>query len=761
MEESALVFHDKIAPVRGKEMRDKLNRMNLKLGAVWLHKEVTACVVTISELKNDQVYYKFSRNGGLGILKTDEFLEAFEPARNKLLEPGATIWHQRDDYDKKVTITNFDGDTVSYQYPGDGCSVMCGRANIESFLIEFIREYPEYDRIPVGSIWKAIRGCSEELKGKLIKVVRFTGSIISWMCIEDGYNADADVTGTSRSSFLYCFDKVKDNDNDALYGFRDTPGNVIKVIKTKVISSTKDSFRGSIEFFAPMKNYEKSYIQGLIDFHTVYKLISLDPVEEYTVPADSVNHLTVNPEEDDIKPNQIWVNKIKFRGQPMRYVKVEKPVHDNIVHWIDIGRGDEISWTNINAFLKYYEKIADNDEGYDYVDRRNCDRVVKVLPYKYSGTVCYKIKSNDQDLTEDVRKFHEIYEPWGLAKLRRNNMENNEAEERTISVPNDEETKMEDESLLIEGTWWKNKKTGEIGFITDIQKKKGLVIFRFFQTGNVGSFTNMEFLREFRIAPSHPENASFDTKSNKDESIMENSKETYLKTDVSKLKAFEGGAKREDKKGKGRYDLIPGEVINSVKEYAWNTYFKKGSVSCSKDDVDDSAYFDDWMNEEKYLEFITNVIVYFYIPDELRKPCIDDDCHDAYFTNWEGFTKGLIIMRKALAGHYEVGAEVHGIDNWKKGLPVYGSARGGCFLDSMRRHSDQALMGLTDEPHAIAAIWNAVCAIWTLRHKSKSAIYQNASAVKAEDMMQKSAHFDMIDAALDALKHMPENKIEE
>jgi hypothetical protein len=117
-------------------------------------------------------------------------------------------------------------------------------------------------------------------------------------------------------------------------------------------------------------------------------------------------------------------------------------------------------------------------------------------------------------------------------------------------------------------------------------------------------------------------------------------------------------------------------------------------------------------------------------------------------------------MRKALAGHYEVGAEVHGIDNWKKGLPVYGSARGGCFLDSMRRHSDQALLGLTDEPHAIAAVWNAVCAVWTLRHKSTSAIYQNASAVKAEENAR-SAHFDMIDSALDALKCMPENKIEE
>ena len=656
-------------------MEEKLDRDQLIPGTVWLHKEVISCVVIISELKNDQVYYKFSRNGGLGILKTDEFLEDFEPARNKLLEPGAVAWHRKDDYDKKVIITNFHGNTVSYQYPGVGCSVTCGRANTESFLLDFIKEYPEYDRIPVGSIWKAIRGCSEELKGKLIKVVGFCGSIISWMCIEDGYDMDADVTGTSRSSFLYCFDKVKDNDNGALYGFRDTPGNVIKVIKTKVISDAKDLFRGSIEFFVPMKDHEKSSIQGLIDFHTVYKLISLDPAKEFTVPTDSGNHLTVNPEEDEIKPNQIWMNKITFRGQPIRYVKIEKPVHDNVVHWINIGNGNEISWTNVNVFLKYYEKIAENDEGYEYVDRRNVDTVVTVLPYKFSGVVCYKMQ-NEHDVMEDVRKFHEIYEPWGLAQLRRNNnMEN--------------ETKVE--------------------------------------------------VKE--------EEPKFNT---------------YLKTDASKLEDFGTGAKREDKKGKGRYDLIPGEVVVAVKDYAWNTYFKKGTSSCSKDDVDNSAYFDDWTNEEKYLEFITNVIVYFYVPDELKKPCVDDDCHDAYVTNWTGFCKGLRIMRKALAGHYEAGAEVHGVDNWKKGLPVYGSSRGGCFLDSMRRHSDQALEGLTDEPHAIAAIWNAVCAVWTLRHKSKSAIYQNASAIK-NDISDKprSTHFDMIDSALDALKYMPGNKIEE
>lgn len=673
MEESALVFHDKIAPVRGKEMRDKLNRRQLKPGEVWLHKEITTCVVTIHELKNDQVYYNFSRHGGLGILKTDEFLESFEPGRNKLLKEGV-IWHRKDDYAEKATITNLDENKVSYQYINAGHTIDVGVASIENFLLVFMMEYPEYDEIPVGSVWRAMRGCSDWLKGKLIKVVSFTKNIINWMCIEECEDRDVDVTGTSRSSFKYCFERIKNNDNDALYGFRDTPGKVAKIIKTKVSLETSESFKGSIEYFFPIGENDKSYIGELTKFHTCHTLISLDPAKEFTVPTDSVNHLTVNPEEDEIKPNQIWMNKITFRGQPIRYVKIEKPVHDNVVHWINIGNGNEISWTNVNVFLKYYEKIAENDEGYEYVDRRNIDTVVTVLPYKFSGVVCYKMK-NEHDFREDVRKFHEIYEPWGLAQTRRNNnMEN--------------ETKVE--------------------------------------------------VKE--------EESKFNT---------------YLKTDASKLEDFGTGAKREDKKGKGRYDLIPGEVVVAVKDYAWNTYFKKGTSSCSKDDVDNSAYFDDWMDEEKYLEFITNVIVYFYVPDELKKPCVDDDCHDAYVTNWTGFCKGLRIMRKALAGHYEAGAEVHGVDNWKKGLPVYGSSRGGCFLDSMRRHSDQALEGLTDEPHAIAAIWNAVCAVWTLRYKSKSAIYQNASAIKNEiDDKPRSTHFDMIDSALDALKYMPGNKIE-
>lgn len=218
-----------------------------------------------------------------------------------------------------------------------------------------------------------------------------------------------------------------------------------------------------------------------------------------------------------------------------------------------------------------------------------------------------------------------------------------------------------------------------------------------------------------------------------EENEMENSKETYLKTDKDKLEDFGTGAKREDKSGKGRYDLIPGDVMSEFEDFVWEAYFKNGTTTCSPTDVSKSAYFDDWTNVELYYDFMFNVVSLFFVPSIDREECEDDNGEVSYEITWDGFRAGLYAMRNALAKHYEAGAVVHGVDNWKKGLPIYGSERGGCFLDSMRRHIDQALQGKEDEPHAVAALWNAFGAVWTLKHRPHSAMYQNASAVKAEE----------------------------
>lgn len=235
---------------------------------------------------------------------------------------------------------------------------------------------------------------------------------------------------------------------------------------------------------------------------------------------------------------------------------------------------------------------------------------------------------------------------------------------------------------------------------------------------------------------------------NEEETKMENNG-TYLKTDASKLEDFGTGAKREDKTGKGRYDLIPGDVMSDFEDYVKKEFTRCEGVIKSPTEitVSSSAYFDAWLDKNNYYKFIVNVTAWNFV----RTPIDRDEM------TYAEFREGFYEMRKALAKHYEEGAKVHGVDNWKKGLPIYGSERGGCFLDSMRRHTDQMLQHKTDEPHAVAALWNAFCALWTMKHKPYSSMYQNASAVKAEEKPA-SAHFDMVDSAIDALKAMNKDK---
>ena len=57
----------------------------------------------------------------------------------------------------------------------------------------------------------------------------------------------------------------------------------------------------------------------------------------------------------------------------------------------------------------------------------------------------------------------------------------------------------------------------------------------------------------------------------------------------------------------------------------------------------------------------------------------------------------------ALARHFEQGAKKYGDDNWKKGQPLRR------FFDSAMRHAFEFRLGMDDEPHLVAAIWNLCC----------------------------------------------------
>lgn len=62
----------------------------------------------------------------------------------------------------------------------------------------------------------------------------------------------------------------------------------------------------------------------------------------------------------------------------------------------------------------------------------------------------------------------------------------------------------------------------------------------------------------------------------------------------------------------------------------------------------------------------------------------------------------------ALAKHFEIGCQKYGDRNWEKGIPIKN------YMDSGIRHAMKAMMGIKDENHLMAAIWNLVCAYETL-----------------------------------------------
>lgn len=59
-----------------------------------------------------------------------------------------------------------------------------------------------------------------------------------------------------------------------------------------------------------------------------------------------------------------------------------------------------------------------------------------------------------------------------------------------------------------------------------------------------------------------------------------------------------------------------------------------------------------------------------------------------------------VFAMRRLAGWYELGAQKYGDRNWEKGIPY------SRCIDSAKRHLDKFIMGMRDEDHLVAAVWN-------------------------------------------------------
>lgn len=146
---------------------------------------------------------------------------------------------------------------------------------------------------------------------------------------------------------------------------------------------------------------------------------------------------------------------------------------------------------------------------------------------------------------------------------------------------------------------------------------------------------------------------------------------------------FETGAVRDMRKGKGRCDLMPLDVValfmrdnNIFNEL--ETFQASGDVNCLYRCLDNfSPYWDDGKTKSSEREII------------MQRRC---------------------TMLLEVAKHFEEGALKYGDNNWRKGIPVR------CYIDSAVRHYLKFLRGDRDEPHDRAFCWNILCCIWTCKH---------------------------------------------
>lgn len=153
-----------------------------------------------------------------------------------------------------------------------------------------------------------------------------------------------------------------------------------------------------------------------------------------------------------------------------------------------------------------------------------------------------------------------------------------------------------------------------------------------------------------------------------------NSGRTMLK-DSGTRRVFKSGAVRDIQEGKGRCDLMP---LDTVAELLFpHDLFMKYTL----EDVQSFMQTVDY----DYLDRI----VHRFLAE--RK--------------WSSYDALLEVAK-----HYEDGAKKYGERNWEKGILAHS------YVDSAIRHLTKWRMGLEDEPHDRAFLWNIIGLAWTCKN---------------------------------------------
>lgn len=136
---------------------------------------------------------------------------------------------------------------------------------------------------------------------------------------------------------------------------------------------------------------------------------------------------------------------------------------------------------------------------------------------------------------------------------------------------------------------------------------------------------------------------------------------------------YSTGAVRDLKEGKGRFDLMPMDVLFALTRHP----------------------FYDSIDSFKKTATVSNL---YSAIEHAGLDCVLSS------TPYGNYMDLLLDVSK----HFEEGANKYGPNNWQKGIPIHS------YIDSACRHYTKYIAGWDDEPHLRACIWNLMCCAWTM-----------------------------------------------
>lgn len=160
---------------------------------------------------------------------------------------------------------------------------------------------------------------------------------------------------------------------------------------------------------------------------------------------------------------------------------------------------------------------------------------------------------------------------------------------------------------------------------------------------------------------------------------------------------FESGAVRDVQQGKGRFDLMPLDIMADI-----------FAIELA-DEAEESSIADVLHAISNFRRTGCGRWLCFAIVDYSQAVKVD-----------------LPTLMLDVARHFENGALKYGEHNWEKGIPV------SRYVDSAVRHLMKDCACETDEDHEAAFVWNLMCCAWTISNKPELNDYAGKKHTEAD-----------------------------